>query len=423
MVGNRLDLQMLRLAALTLAALTIASVTVVQVDATPNPYASSVKMCFLMFANVDDLGWSFSVNVGRLRAKSRLEALYPATTFDTQTIPNMGFAYPTVADKEAAWQFLMNEQCNVIVSIGCCYLEAVVWNRTLIEQRAAAYPNITFIMMWDDQQALESSLTLPNLVFFIVDQTSAYFLAGVAAATQASTCTGMMVPFAWNRNSHDAASGFALGVQYVNASMPVHVVEMQSFYAPDMEILVTGLLEDRYGCEVTARYSDPRDVDTFVLSRKSRGFMSIGSHSDLQQYVGDSVLVSAFSHWDEIVVPLVGDLVTFGAIQPSRLPLRLRHSHRREWCLTRFTGGEACGATSGRRRGCRRVNSERLRDVRCSCCVPDVLGGHRSDGYRHGLPPSHGFAPRVGCYACNRQPPRIPNANGLPERHFRFIQH
>jgi class 3 adenylate cyclase/basic membrane lipoprotein Med (substrate-binding protein (PBP1-ABC) superfamily) len=312
---------MLRLAILTVASIAIASVRVVEVDAAANPYASSVKMCFLMFANVDDLGWSFSVNVGRLRAKNRLEALHPGTKFDTLTLPNMGFAYPTVEDKEAAWRFLVHEQCNVIVSIGCCYLEAMPQNRTLIEQRAAAYPNITFIMMWDNQEALESSLTLTNLVFFIVDQTSAYFLAGVAAATQAITCTGIMVPFAWNRNSHDAASGFVLGVQYVNASMPVHVVEMQSFYAPDMEILVTGLLEDRYGCEVTARYSDPRDADTFVLNRKSRGVMSIGSHSDLQQYVGDSVLVSAFSHWDEIVVPLVSDLVTFGAVQPFRLPL------------------------------------------------------------------------------------------------------
>ena len=107
--------------------------------------AATLKICVLEFANVDDLGWTFSVNVGRLTTKTRLEAMFSGLTVDTLAFPNCQFAYPTPAAKAGLLQTLMNEKCNVVISIGAGYLVT----QTLLNNQALAqkYTNVSWLKL------------------------------------------------------------------------------------------------------------------------------------------------------------------------------------------------------------------------------------------------------------------------------------
>ena len=282
---------------------------------------SYVKVCTLLYGNVDDLGFSYSTNVGRLQTIANLRRRFPLVEIDTQAFPNGFFDYPTAADKRRLEADIVSSGCTIVITTGCFFcLDGTFTPHAQWNERARRFPNITWMVMWEDVAALRSR-NHSNLVFFAMDQTPAYFLAGVAAATQARTCIGLNLPFEGARNGAEAGSGFLLGVQYANASMPVHVVVMDDWYIPDKEIEAARIFTDVYGCEVVARYSDPRDVDVWIQSQRSRGLMSIGSHSDLQQFVGDTVLTSLLIDWKEVFTPLVEDVIQHGAVQDSRKPI------------------------------------------------------------------------------------------------------
>ncbi|CUI14941.1 bacterial-type basic membrane lipoprotein, putative [Bodo saltans] len=271
-----------------------------------NSTQQTVHLCYLYFGVITDLGWTYSYNAGRLNVHDTLSLQYPNTTFKSTFTENM----VTMTSDE------MHDVIVGYVTSGC---DIILSNNAMLmngedDVFAASYPNVSFILL--DEYRM-TDYTYPNRIYIAGDFTGGYYAAGVAAGHQAKTCIGFLAAWSMELDPTNAWAGFLLGVRSVNTTLPVHVVPKGSWADPLGDLIVVDAYVDQLGCDVIGRYSDPFDADVAISSRGDVNIFSMGSHSDLERFVGDSVLVSVYIDWTVVLMNVLPALLNTGVLNQS----------------------------------------------------------------------------------------------------------
>jgi class 3 adenylate cyclase/basic membrane lipoprotein Med (substrate-binding protein (PBP1-ABC) superfamily) len=300
----------------TFAALPLAIMLLLALCGAPTADAlvfTKLRLCYFYFGTIDDLGWTFTYNAGRVATHEKLVKLYPDLEIESVYEPNVFFG---IENKTQLLLDYIATGCNVILTNNELLLG---FDQPATDDWAArTYPNVTFVQL-NDRRVMDRSF--PNRVYVAFDFASAFYIAGATAASQAKNCISVSAAWETERNPNDAVNGLMLGVRSVKATLPIEVITMDSWYSPDAEARVANMFLAR-GCDVIVHYSDPRSVDVAVAtarSRKTTTALSIGPHSNLQQYVGDAVLLAIYSDWSLALTPILSYLIENGRLD-SALP-------------------------------------------------------------------------------------------------------
>jgi basic membrane lipoprotein Med (substrate-binding protein (PBP1-ABC) superfamily) len=291
---------------------------------TPIQSGTAVKLCFLYFGPLSDLGWTFTYNVARLDAHTALTARYKRKniTFDSRFYyPNAFRLYPNKTNHTIQ---MIQEGCRIILSN----------NRALLgddDKISKLYPNVSFVLVNHNRLG---DTSLENVAYVGFNARASYYLKGIAAGHVAKRKICFLAGYessALGRNANDAVNGFLIGIRRVNVTIPIEVISMNSWFWPVAEVEIATLYLQR-GCDVIGRYSDAFNLDNVVASKNaadnirnsfdslpnetnpfaSTGVLTVGPHSNLQLFVGDSVLVSSFLDWTTILEPILVDIVETG---------------------------------------------------------------------------------------------------------------
>jgi class 3 adenylate cyclase/basic membrane lipoprotein Med (substrate-binding protein (PBP1-ABC) superfamily) len=269
--------------------------------------ASVVRLCYLYFGTIDDLGWTFSFNQGRLNAHSELSAMYPSLTFESLYEEAVGFV--AVNRSRFAMNFIQ-KGCRVIFTN----------NEILLDSQddtfAASYPNVSFVLL-NDQRYYNTQYR--NRIYTGFAFSSAFYLGGVAAALQSKNRICFNSAWETSKNPNDAANGFMLGVRSVNATIPIDIITTESWYNPAGDIALANIFIDM-GCDIIGRYGDPRDMDVTVAQYGGGKVLTVSPHSNLQLYVGDTVLMAVYTNWAPRLVEIVSDILRTGNPDQSKIP-------------------------------------------------------------------------------------------------------
>jgi basic membrane lipoprotein Med (substrate-binding protein (PBP1-ABC) superfamily) len=267
----------------------------------------TVRLCFLYFGAITDLGWTYSYNAGRLMVHDALTTRYPNATFHSTYTENV-FGMSSEAKHTTIMRYV-SSGCDVILSNSATLMNGAD------DVFAAAYPNVSFVLL--DEYRMEDT-TYPNRVYVANDYTGGYYAAGVGAGKQATTCIGFLAAWSTELDPTNAWAGFLLGVRSVNSTIPVHVVPQESWGDAVSDAILVRAFTHQLGCQIIGRYSDPftADVDVSTLPNRTDIF-TIGAHSDLERYVGDSVFTSVYIDWSVSLLNVLLPLFDTGALNQS----------------------------------------------------------------------------------------------------------
>eukprot|EP00760_Papus_ankaliazontas_P026045 PhM_4_TR3001/c0_g1_i2/m.37736/K02058/ABC.SS.S; simple sugar transport system substrate-binding protein len=280
---------------------------------------ATLKLCYLYFATPTDLGYTYSFHSGRLEAQERLIAMYPDIRIESIYEDNV-FDSP---NRTRTLLEYVQYGCHVVMTNSMDCLTSNDENGTDFAPWAArTFRNVSFVVGGDSNNPL--TWNEPNLVYVVFSLEGAFYAAGVAAAHEAVHCIGVISAFEDRIGIN--IDGFLMGVRHVKPTLPVHVVTTNTWWWPDGEVRIAELLMNR-SCNVIMRDTDPRDVDLLVAERKTLllesqfRYFSIAVYSDLQRFVGDSVLTSIIVNWANVIVELVAQVVEKGMLQHGGKPM------------------------------------------------------------------------------------------------------
>lgn len=272
-----------------------------------------VTLCYLYFGTISDLGWSFTYNQGRLKIHDILTAEFPNTTIESVSVQNV-FA---VSNKRHLISGVIDgSRCNVVLTNN----DQLLGGKSENDYFASKYPSVFFVLLGEPWLA---ERTFANVLYVANDYTGGFYAAGAAAAAQSQRCIAFVS--AWDNEVDPTSSfaGFLLGVRSVNATIPLHVISAAAWYNPEHDRVLADLfvLSTTNGlqCDVIARYSDPYTTDVAVYSSGRRGAFSIGCHSNLAQYIGDTVLTSVYVDWSVVLLPPIRSVLANNSLDRSRI--------------------------------------------------------------------------------------------------------
>ena len=241
--------------------------------------------CWLLFGDLNDIGYTHSMNLGRLETNRHLVEKYPGHTFESTAYPSVFFKPKD--DRIKLVNQSIGDGCNLIVASSAGLFDDLAYARE--------FPNITWVA---GQGQSETSDDEPkNLVHFGIDWFSAAFVSGVVAASVSESCGAFIAAYEKPRAPWNHGMGFALGYRWLKPHQQVHLVTMDSYYNPNSEVLAARQLVERLGCDVVGRHTDPNDVDQYILdlgtdeAGKPKA-LSIARYVDMSRFVGDSAFTS-----------------------------------------------------------------------------------------------------------------------------------
>jgi hypothetical protein len=221
--------------------------------------------CWLLFGDVDDLGWTHAHNQARKQIHTYMRSKYGSSSdspsgsesessssslnntssinwkFESLAIPNTFFMSNEERHTLIIERLIKKEKCNFIFASS----KYILNNRDY--DYANTYPNIS----WGRKLTPpDLSINKPsNLIDYWTDWFSSAFIAGsVVAATTTTTATNTTQPCAGFINAYEKdhgdswghTTGFTMGYQwwqqqnfnYANSRKLVHVVTMNSYFNP-----------------------------------------------------------------------------------------------------------------------------------------------------------------------------------------------
>merc|ERR1711964_286893 len=98
---------------------------------------ANIKLCYVNFLDVDDLGYSFSFNAARLKIHDNIKTMFPNSTVQSVIAPN---AFIMSLDQQKAMlRKHVQRGCHVVVSDAEPLLHKGNYSEV-----SAMYPNVTF---------------------------------------------------------------------------------------------------------------------------------------------------------------------------------------------------------------------------------------------------------------------------------------
>eukprot|EP00759_Apiculatamorpha_spiralis_P011444 PhF_6_TR18881/c1_g1_i1/m.27491 len=254
--------------------------------------AVSLKSCYLLYSGVDDMGYTYAHNLGRKAAFRSLLASLPATSdVESFYIPNASL----VDNPGDLIRDFVAGGCHLIVATSPAFRNATVC-------AARNYPNVTFAL----HDAFQHTSTQANLIIYGTRDYEPWFLAGVVAAMETTTRKIAFVAAHVNIPAVVVPiNAFRRGVAVIDAAIPVHVVPLGRWEWEQGSYDAAQAVHTAIGVDVIAHYSDAPGVNSYCKTlmemegawNRTTTVFSIGVHTNLADFMGDSVLTSVYSNW------------------------------------------------------------------------------------------------------------------------------
>jgi basic membrane protein A and related proteins len=233
------------------------------------------KIAFLLFADINDGGWTQAFNEARLRMEPALDAKIPY-------VENV----PEVAGKiRPAAEGFISRGYNIILGTGFGYSDTF---KELSEQ----YPNVAFLNA-------SGTTNGPNLESFYGRTYESQYLCGMAAGAVSKTgklgfvAAHPIGPVNWTIN------GFELGAKKMNPNATTTVIFTGEWNDPVKERAAASALADQ-GIDVIGQHVD---TPTPQIVAQERGIYGTGHHRDLREFAPKATLCSSVWTWDKFLTP------------------------------------------------------------------------------------------------------------------------
>lgn len=227
---------------------------------------TAFKVAFVYIGIPGDLGWTFEHDRGRLGA---VEAL--GDKIETAFAENV----PEGPDATRVIRQFAQQGFDMIWTTSFGYMDPTL-------EVAQEYPDVIF----EHCSGYKSAENMGNYFGRIYQSR---YLSGIVAGAKTETgVIGYVGAFPIPEVVR-GINAFTLGVQKTNPAAVVKVVWTNTWYDPVVEREAAVALLDS-GADVIAQHQDTTEPQK---AAQERGLWSIGYHSDMAKFVGDSVLVSA----------------------------------------------------------------------------------------------------------------------------------
>ena len=248
-------------------------------EASEETESEELKVCFVNNTTINDQGWSFSHNQGRLYLEENVEGVttsYVDEVYDTGGV-----------DAAKVYQDLVTQGCEVIFGTSFGYNDAVV-------QVAEKNPEVLFLNY--DQFKLAE-----NVASYRLKADEGLYLTGIMAglATE-EDLIGVVGTFPIPQLVREI-NGFAMGVQSVNPDATVKVVWLNSWYDPARaKEAAEGLINA--GADVVQQFTTSAAA---VQAAEEAEVLALGYQVDQSEFAPDYLLTSMLYHWGPVYADLV----------------------------------------------------------------------------------------------------------------------
>jgi basic membrane protein A and related proteins len=246
------------------------------------------KVAFILFADINDGGWTQAFNEARLRMEPALDTKVPY-------VENV----PEVAGKiKPAAEGFISRGYNIILGTGFGYSDTF---KELSEQ----YSNVAFLNA-------SGTTNGPNLESFYGRTYESQYLCGMAAGAVSKTgklgfvAAHPIGPVNWTIN------GFELGAKKMNPNATTTVIFTGEWNDPVKERAAASALVDQ-GIDVIGQHVD---TPTPQIVAQERGIYGTGHHRDLREFAPKATLCSSVWTWDKFLTPEIKK-VEAGNWQPN----------------------------------------------------------------------------------------------------------
>ncbi|MHB8628368.1 MAG: BMP family ABC transporter substrate-binding protein [Aggregatilineales bacterium] len=257
----------------------------VKADPTKKP-----KIGFLFVGPVDDFGYNYAANQGRLC----LEAIWPGSTVYAENVPEN-------AEAERVMEKMIQDGATIIYPTSYGHFDPAT-------RVAKKYPNVTFLHMGGPS-------TLPNLGTFFGNIWQMVYLSGAAAAKMTkSGKLGYIVAFPIPQTLLNV-NAFELGAQSVNPAATTTVVFTGSWCDPAKMTSASDTLIDQ-GIDVLTMHQDcPKPI---IEEAARRGIFVVGYHADGSSVAPTAWITGAMWVWGPTMIQMT-DQILEGTWKPTVL--------------------------------------------------------------------------------------------------------
>jgi len=244
-----------------------------QVFSPENP----LRIAFAYVGPVDDIGWTFSHNEGRVSIEDYFGATVSTVAFENVSEdPEVGLAF---------FRQLAEEGYHFIIGTSFEFQDPMY-------QVSQEYPNIRFLH-------ISGYLLGPNFSNAFGRMYQSRFLSGIAAGMMTQNNRVGFVAAFQIPEVYRGVNSFNIGMKLANPDATLHVLWTNTWVDPDLESYASSFLLDQVGVDVITQ-----DQDTFTpqLEANKRGRFSVGYNTDMGRYVSTSVLTSAVWNWGPMYI-------------------------------------------------------------------------------------------------------------------------
>lgn len=244
---------------------------------TGTAYANE-KAAFVYVAHKNDYGWSYSHDIGRLKAEKALNG-----KFKTSFIENIS----DNAGSERTYRSLAQQGNKVIFATTFGYMNT-------IEKVAKQFPNTIFMHT-------SGYKTAKNVGVYDIRTYEGSYLQGVLAGYKTKTnIIGVVAPFPIPEAIRDI-NAYTLGAQSVNPNIKTKVVWINTWFDPGKEReAALALISQK--ADVLSQVTNSPAV---AQAAQEKGKYAFGWNSDMSKFAPKAHLAASVLHWEKIYTPVL----------------------------------------------------------------------------------------------------------------------
>ena len=247
-------------------------------DAAEATSEEPLRVAYIYISPPGDLGWTYEHDQGRVETEEHF-----GEDVETVFIENV----PEGSDSGRVMRDYAEQGFDMIFATSFGYMD-------YMHEVAAEFPDVRF-------EHASGYKTRENMATYFGRIYQPRYLSGIVAGGMTETNTiGYVAAFPIPEVIR-GINAFTRGVRSVNEDAQVRVVWTNTWYGPAQEREAAIALLDA-DADIIAQHQDTTEPQK---AAEERGVYSIGYNSDMQEFVGDSVLVSAIWNWEEYYIPTI----------------------------------------------------------------------------------------------------------------------